>query len=284
MFTGQLILAAWSMIAAAPESVVLTPATMAEHGYHIHVELFDQTTRKDRQAPPTGPIRVSVHFDDRKGPAIKSVKSGPLNGYGDWGASSFVVMREGDDVRFSVPVHVTPWEGNEGGLYVRFSTQTDLLAKTQLVMYEEGERGPRWVTVDLKAFIEKPVVLTPDTIAEHGYRLRITVADAAKKEGAPPAQPAETVKVSVRFGSLGVSAEELETIGGIRLVAGEEDGKLLNVPFRKEADLKANRPDLRLTFSVQRHLLRTMQLVFDDDGERGRRTFLVNLNDFIKEK
>jgi hypothetical protein len=156
MFTAQLTLAALSMIGAAPESVVLTPETMAEHDYHLHVEVVDQTARKDaRQTPPTGPIRVSVHFNPTKGPAIEAVKSSPLGGYGDWGASSFVVVREGDAVQLSVPVHITPWDGNEGGLYVRFSTQKDLLAKSQLVMYEEGERGPRWVTVDLKAFIKE---------------------------------------------------------------------------------------------------------------------------------
>ncbi len=156
MFTTQLTLAALSMIAAAPETVVLTPETMAEHGYHLHVDLFDQTTRKvARQLPPTGPIRVSVHFNDIKGPAIKAVKSSPLGGFGDWGGSAFLVLREADAVQLSVPVHITPWVGNEGGLYVRFSTQKESLAKTQLVLYEEGERGPRFVTVDLKAFIDE---------------------------------------------------------------------------------------------------------------------------------
>jgi hypothetical protein len=144
------------MVAAAPESVLLTPQTMALHGYHLHVDLFDQTTRNvSPPMPPSGLIRVSVHFSETKGPAIKAVKSGPFGGYGDWGANSFLVVREGDEVRFSVPVHITPWEGNEGGRYVRFSTQKDLLSKTQLVMYEEGERGPRWVTVNLQAFIEE---------------------------------------------------------------------------------------------------------------------------------
>jgi hypothetical protein len=30
-----------------------------------------------------------------------------------------------------------------------------MLPKMQLVMYEEGENGPRWVTIDLKTVIKE---------------------------------------------------------------------------------------------------------------------------------
>jgi hypothetical protein len=51
-----------------------------------------------------------------------------------------------------VPIKL--WVGNEGGLYLRFSTQKELLPKTQLVLVKDG-LGP--FAVDLQAFIqEKP--------------------------------------------------------------------------------------------------------------------------------
>ncbi len=138
--------------AAAPKfSVVLTPDTMAAHGFHIHLEVFDQAAKLPTgRMPPEGPIRVSVHFDPVKGPAIKPFKSSPLDD------AAFLVVREGDAVLLSAPVSIKPWVGNEGGLYVRFSTQKDLLPKTQLVLDKDRlVDGLGSFTVDLKAFIKE---------------------------------------------------------------------------------------------------------------------------------
>jgi hypothetical protein len=125
---------------------VLTPDTMAEYGFHIECVLFDQTTKNvARPTPATAPIRVSVHFDNMKGPAIKEFESSVLD------EAAFLVVRDGDAALLNVPVQIKPWVGNEGGLYVRFWTQKDLLPKAQLVL-DKG--GPASFIVDLSASIE----------------------------------------------------------------------------------------------------------------------------------
>lgn len=147
MVTTHLTLAALLMVTAAPESVLLTPDTMAEHGFHIECALFDETTRKGAlPTPGSAPIRVSVHFDYMKGPAIKEFKSSVL------GETAFLVVRDGDAALLRVPVEIKPWVGNEGGLYVRFWTRKELLPKAQLVL-DKG--GPGSFTVDLKAFVKE---------------------------------------------------------------------------------------------------------------------------------
>ena len=137
--------------ALASRSVVLTPDTMKANGFHLHCEVFDQSAKLPTgRMPPEGPIRVTVHFDPMQGPAIEPFALSRLDD------KAFLVVREGDKVLLTAPVPIKPWVGNEGGLYVRFSTQKDLLPKAQLVLDKDKlVDGLGSFTVDLKAFIKE---------------------------------------------------------------------------------------------------------------------------------
>lgn len=132
--------------------------------------------------------------------------------------------------------------------------------------------APRWV------------LLTPETIAEHGYHLRCVLADQTGKNGTERTRPSGPVLVHLRFGRLpGTSAKDLEPIKDVSLVWQDNGTVLLGMPLRTEVD-PGNRVHLYAKFSARKDVLSKIQLVFDGEGERGRRTFVANLEEFIEER
>ena len=150
MAINQLALTALLAVAAAPESMLLTPDTVAEHGYHFRC-IVDQPDRGRAQPTrPTGPLRVRLRFGlVQKG--RYAVSAADLQAI----RAIFLVVRDGDAVQLSIPLSVEVDPGNVIHLYSEFTTQRDLLSKMQLVFDEVGERGPRTFIVPLAAFIEQ---------------------------------------------------------------------------------------------------------------------------------
>ena len=145
MIASQLTLAALLVLAAAPERMLLTPDTIAEHEYHMRCVVVDQTESKDpERLRPIGPVLVHLRFGRLPGTSSKDLE--PIKAVS-------LVARDGDAVLFSVPVHAKVDPGNRVHLYVRFSAQRDLLKKMQLVFDEDGERGHRTFVADIEAFI-----------------------------------------------------------------------------------------------------------------------------------
>jgi len=127
------------------------------------------------------------------------------------------------------------------------------------------------------------IPLTPDTIAKHGYHLRVEPVDHARNRDDAPARPTAPVIVHLRFGRLpGGAVEELEPIKDVSLVIADDGGVKLSVPVRADVD-PGNRVHLYVRFSTQREQLQKLRLVFDEeDGTHGRRTFVADLGAFIK--
>jgi hypothetical protein len=129
----------------------------------------------------------------------------------------------------------------------------------------------------------EPVLLTPGTIAEHGYRLACDLVDQAKTKDTQWTRPTAPVMVHLRLGrGAGASFKDLKVIKGLTLVVRDGNAALLSVPVHAELD-PSNYVSLYVKFSTQRDLLPKMQLWYDEDGERGRRTFTVDLKPFMKE-
>src|SRR5688500_13404748 len=96
MIGTQLALAAVLLATADPWGTVLTPDTMATHGFHVECRFTDHTiTEGTKPTRPTGLVLVGVSFDAAKGPAIKGV------------ASAILVVRDGDAVLLYVPVRAS---------------------------------------------------------------------------------------------------------------------------------------------------------------------------------
>jgi len=138
----------------------------------------------------------------------------------------------------------------------------------------------------------EPVLLTPDTIRDHGFHLQCFVADTPDKVAgvreAPVLRPKGSMVVKLRFGLIqkgpfAVSANDLDAITGVCLVVRESDGIKLSIPLQTKVD-PGNEIHLYTHFSTERDLLTTTDLVFDVLGESGQRTFIVPLKEFIKEK
>lgn len=154
MTTSYLALAALLTVAGPAEPVLLTPDTVAEHGYHLQCFVADtpDEVRRVQETPllrPRGPMVVRLRFGLlQKGPFGVSAK--------DLEAISGVclVVRDGDAVQQSIPLSVKVDPGNVVHLYTHFSTQRDLLSKTQLVFDGPGKQGTRTFIVDLKEFIK----------------------------------------------------------------------------------------------------------------------------------
>lgn len=129
----------------------------------------------------------------------------------------------------------------------------------------------------------EPVSLTPETIARHGYHLRCVLMDREEKDDAHPTRPGGPAVIRLRFGRLpGTSTKDLEPIKDVSLVVREKGEVQFSVPVRTAVD-PGNRVSLYAEFSGQKDLLKKMQLVFEEEGERGRRTFLVDLKPFMEE-
>lgn len=147
MVTSQLPLAALFLVAAAPEPVLLTPDTIAEHGYHLQCVVVDQAESKDAQlARPSGPALVRLRFRPLSAKSFKDLETIK---------AVSLVVREGDAVLLNMPLRAEPDPSNWVSLFVRFSTQKDLLRKMQLVFDDDGQHGRRTFVTDLKAFIEE---------------------------------------------------------------------------------------------------------------------------------
>jgi hypothetical protein len=109
--------------AAAPEPVVLSPETMADHGFQVKCVLYKPAPGAvDRAAPGDALPLVRLHFDPKRGPAIEAAESVSL------------VIRDGDQPYLSVPVRLEPYLGNDGGLWVRFRMREKSLSDAQLVI------------------------------------------------------------------------------------------------------------------------------------------------------
>ena len=134
----------------------------------------------------------------------------------------------------------------------------------------------------------EPVLLTPGTVAEYGLHLQCFVAeDPDKVREEPLLRPRGPVVVRLRFGPLekggrAVSARDLDAITGVCLVVRDGDAVQLSMPLQVKVD-PGNVVHLYTHFSTQRDLLPRMQLVFDEHGKEGMRTFIVDLTEFTKE-
>jgi hypothetical protein len=134
------------------------------------------------------------------------------------------------------------------------------------------------------------VLLTPDTIAEQGFHLQCYVVDkpdeVAKVRETPLLRPRGPMVVRLRFGLLqkgpyAVLAKDLEAIRGVCLVVRDGDAVQQSIPLRVKVD-PGNVVHLYTHFSWQKDLLSKTQLVFDGPGKDGKRTFIVDLKEFIK--
>jgi hypothetical protein len=99
--------------------------------------------------------------------------------------------------------------------------------------------------------------------------------------------PTDSVVVYLRFapkrkGIYALGAEDLKAITAVSLLLREGD-VVLTVPLRTEVD-PGNYVHLHARFSAQKKLLPKMQLMFEEHGDAGKRTFLANLKDFIEER
>lgn len=137
-----------------------------------------------------------------------------------------------------------------------------------------------------------PIMLTPDNLAEHGFHLQCYVVDDPDKiervQEDPPLRPRGPVLVRLRFGLLSkgryaILAKDLEAIRGVCLVVRDGDAVQMSMPLSVKVD-PGNVVHLYTHFSTQEDLLSKTQLVFDEGGEDGPRTFLVNLKDFIQQR
>lgn len=136
----------------------------------------------------------------------------------------------------------------------------------------------------------EPTLLTPGNVAEHGFHFQCFVVDEPDKVASiresPLLRPKGPVVVRLRFGPVqqgpfAVSAADLQRIGGVCLVIRDGDAVQQSVPLSVEVD-PGNVVHLYTHFSTQKHLLSTTQLVFDETGKDGTRTFVVNLEPFIQ--
>jgi len=141
MVASHLTMAALLLVAGARGDLVLTPDTMAQHGFSIACRFIDHTiTEGTKPTRPTGLVLVQVSFDAEKGQAINKIESATL------------VVRDGDTVLLSVPVLASSYPKGKGIRFVQFSIHKDMLPKAQLVLDEGGQGWPVSFRIDLNAF------------------------------------------------------------------------------------------------------------------------------------
>lgn len=155
MATSYLALTALLAVGAPAEPVLLTPDTVAQHGYHLQCYVVDTPDKvaRVRETPllrPKGPVVVRVRFGllpkERYGVSAKDLEAI---------AGVCLVVRDGDAVQLSMPLSVKVDPGGMVHLYTHFSTQNDLLSRTQLVFDGPGKHGERTFIVDLKEFVKE---------------------------------------------------------------------------------------------------------------------------------
>ena len=122
----------------------------------------------------------------------------------------------------------------------------------------------------------EPVLLSPETIADYSFHLDCTFVRKAESDG-------QVGTVHLRFGrGASTSYRDLESFKSVSLMAQEGNTILFSTPVRAEFD-PANYVSLYVKFEAQKDLLSKMQLAFDHEGTDGRKRFVVNLKEFVKE-
>jgi hypothetical protein len=152
------------------------------------------------------------------------------------------------------------------------------------------------------------VLLTPNNLAEYDYFFECGVLSDDKQRRfdriEPVAEkvdaflrslggeerrvgPADCVVVYLRFapkrkGIYALGADDLKAITTVSLLLREGD-VVLNVPLRTEVD-PGNYVHLHARFAAQKDLLPKMELMFEELGDAGKRTFRAKLKDFMEER
>ncbi|MCI0743284.1 MAG: hypothetical protein L0Y72_30015 [Gemmataceae bacterium] len=126
-----------------------------------------------------------------------------------------------------------------------------------------------------------PVLLTPDTIGEHGYHLDFVIRDPRRSRDTKWVRPTAPVLVEMRLGrGLMGSPKELKAIKGLTLIVRDGDATTLEAPVHA-GPATTDYYALSLEFSTHKDLLPKMELWFDEDGERGWRSFTLPLKPFL---
>jgi hypothetical protein len=266
MISSSITWVALWLAAASPETVVLTPDNMREHGFFVDCRVFEMSEhdRAERASPEVG---VLVRFDTFQGAAIAEFEAGR-------GAENTVVLRDGDEVLLSAPVEIVPWDGNDGGVAAEFAVRRDLLDEVEFVLHKEGVGSFR---IDVNSFLTAPSVpvdaaytaaLTPVTMAEHNFFIDVESWETSdfdlEHRGAAP--------VSVRICFDPMRGPAIEDFAGnasgpesAYLIVREGEEVLINVPV-SIFPWDGNDGGLAIEFSVQEYQLDDAELRLYEGG------------------
>jgi len=130
----------------APQKVatLLTPETMAKHGFSINCRFTNHTVTEGRMLPrATGVVLVQVAFDARMGPAINGIDSVEVS------------VREREKMLLSVPVWTSSSPNTTRFTALQFTIHKDWLPNSTLWLLEGGEGRPTSFVVDIDAFYKE---------------------------------------------------------------------------------------------------------------------------------